>query len=159
MKDKLSREEFFSMIKNSEVINNEQKDFLYEFYTRSTIKSPDEVVIIGSNEIVFSQDEFMPLEPFGKIGKWGWSMKNINYSDYHFTYQVEVRDNRTGRLLGVKAGWTRRDTEENENWMCWRVGMSFEYEYKIYKCIEEHMDYKILSKERRWDNPDLAPPQ
>lgn len=86
-------------------------------------------------------------------------MKNINYSNYHFTYQVEVRDNRIGRLLGVKAGWTRRDTEENENWMCWRVGMSFEYEYKIYKCIEEHMDYKILSKERRWDNPDLAPPQ
>ena len=69
MKDKLSREDFFSMIKNNEVINNEQKDFLYECYTRSTIKSPDEVVIIGSNEIVFSQDEFMPLEPFGKIGK------------------------------------------------------------------------------------------
>ncbi|HEC2562653.1 hypothetical protein DFLDMN_001615 [Cupriavidus sp. H19C3] len=69
MKDKLSREYFLSMIKNIEVINDEQKDFLYEFYTRNTIKSPDEIVIIGSNEIVFSQDEFIPLEPFGKIGK------------------------------------------------------------------------------------------
>ena len=69
MKDKLSREYFLSMIKNIEVINDEQKDFLYDFYTRNTIKSPDEIVIIGSNEIVFSQDEFIPLEPFGKIGK------------------------------------------------------------------------------------------
>lgn len=85
--------------------------------------------------------------------------RKINYSDFHFIYQVEVRDKRTGRVLGTRPGWTRRDTEENETWMCWRIGMGFEYEYKTFKCIEEHMEYKILSKELHWDNPDLAPPK
>ena len=84
--------------------------------------------------------------------------RKINYSDFHYSYQVEVYDSRTNTLLGTRPGWTRRDTNENETMMLWRVGMSFEYEYKVYKCIEEHMTYKVISKVKQWDNPDLAPP-
>lgn len=85
--------------------------------------------------------------------------RKIKYSDFHFSYQVEVYDKRTNRLLEVAKGWARRDTQEAENKMMWRIGMQLEYEFKKYNCIEEHMDYKIIKKEKQWDNPDLIPPE
>ena len=85
--------------------------------------------------------------------------KKKTYSDFYFSYNIEVYDKRTNNLLGCSKGWARRDTTKSENSMFRHIGMFFEFHYKTFRCIEENMDYRIISKEKKWDNPNNKLPE